>query len=80
MYDFIIIVYVIYTMKRSNFYPNGEFIPYQMPQDFRQALGKEACGNCGMYSLPRNFCGVYRTKGVKDNFVCNKWRKRHFKR
>ena len=56
-------------MKRSNFYPNGEFIPYQMPQDFRQALGKEACGNCGMYSLPRNFCGVYRTKGVKDNFV-----------
>ena len=51
-----------------------------MPQDFKQALGKEACGNCGMYSLPRNFCGVYRTKGVKDNFICNKWRKRHFKR
>ena len=66
--------------KRSNFYPNGEFIPYQMPQDFKQSLGKEACGNCGMYSLPRNFCGVYRTKGVKDNFVCSKWRKRHFKR
>ena len=66
--------------KRSSFYSNGEFIPYQMPQDFRKALGKEACGNCGMYSLPRNFCGVYRTRGVKDNFVCNKWRKRHFKR
>jgi hypothetical protein len=23
--------------KRSMFYPNGEFIPYQMPQDFRKS-------------------------------------------
>ena len=68
-------------LKRSNFYPNGEFIPYQMPQDFRKALSKAACGNCGMFShRGGGFCGVWRTRGVKDNFVCNKWRKRHFKR
>ena len=54
-------------MKRSNFYPNGEFIPYQMPQDFRQAKrGEGSCGNCGMFSQRNYFCGVYRTRGVKD--------------
>jgi len=68
-------------MKRSNFYPNGEFIPYQMPQDFRQAKrGEGSCGNCGMFSQRNYFCGIYRTRGVKDTYVCNKWRPRHFKR
>ena len=66
--------------KRSNFYPNGEFIPYQMPQDFRLATrGKGSCGSCGLYSRPRNFCGIYKTQGVKDIYVCNKWRPRRLK-
>ena len=60
--------------KRSNFYPNGEII------DFRPSQGRGSCGNCGLYSRPHSFCGVYRTKGVKDTYVCNKWRPRHFKR
>ena len=67
-------------MKRSSFYPNGEFIPYQMPQDFILSKTKEACGNCAMYSNRRSFCGIYRTQGVKDTFTCNKWRKRYFQR
>jgi len=66
--------------KRSNFYTNGEFVPYQMPQDFRPATREGSCGNCGLYSQKHNFCGVYKTRGVKDTYVCNKWRKRHFKR
>ena len=36
--------------KRSSFYSNGEFIPYQMPQDFRPSQGRGSCGNCGLYS------------------------------
>ena len=68
-------------MKRSNFYPNGEFIPYQMPQDFRPAKrGEDSCGNCGMFSQRRMFCGIYRTQGVKDVYTCNKWRPRHFQK
>ena len=67
--------------KRSNFYPNGEFIPYQMPQDFRLAKrGEGSCGSCGMFSQRRMFCGIYRTQGVKDVYTCNKWRPRYFKR
>ena len=66
--------------KRSSFYPNGEFIPYQMPQDYRPATREGSCGNCGLYSNKHGFCGVYRTRGVKDTYVCNKWRPRHFKR
>ena len=67
--------------KRSVFYPNGEFIPYQMPQDYRPAKkGEGSCGNCGLYSNKHGFCGVYRTKGVKDVYTCNKWRVRYFKR
>jgi hypothetical protein len=66
--------------KRGMFYPDGRMIPYSMPDDFRKALGKDACGNCGMYSNRRSFCGVYQTNEVKDNYVCNKWRERHFKR
>jgi hypothetical protein len=38
-------------LKRSNFYPNGEVIDYSLPQSFRKSLTKEACGNCGLYSL-----------------------------
>ena len=67
-------------VKRPNFYGNGEAIPYQMPNDFRKSTGKEACGNCGMYSNRRSYCGVYVTPGVKDNYICNKWRPRFFKR
>ena len=33
-------------VKRSNFYPDGKFIPVALPQDFRKAKGREACGNC----------------------------------
>ena len=67
-------------MKRSNFYPNGEFIPIQMPPDFRKALGKEACGNCAMYSNRRGFCNIYKAFGVKDNYICHRWRLRYFQR
>ena len=63
------------------FYPNGEFIPYQMPDHFRQAQrGSGSCGDCGMYSNKNQFCGIYRTRGVRDTYVCNSWRKRHFQR
>ena len=41
--------------KRSSFYPNGEFIPYQMPQDFRLSQGRGSCGNCGLYSNKHGF-------------------------
>ena len=66
--------------KINNFYPESTFIPYQMPQDFRQSTVRGSCGNCGMFSNRRSFCGVYRTRGVRDTYVCNKWRERHFKR
>ena len=56
-------------MKRSNFYPNGEFIPYQMPQDFRPSQGRGSCGNCGMFSERRMFCGVFRTQ-VSQRYLC----------
>ena len=55
-------------------------IDFRLPQDFRQSQGRGSCGNCGMYSERNMFCGVYRTRGVKDTNVCNKWRVRHFKR
>ena len=67
-------------MKRPNFYSDGSFIPYKLPQDFRKSLSREACGVCAMYSNRRSYCGVYRTNGVKDNDTCNKWRPRFFKR
>ena len=66
--------------KRSNFYSNGEFIPYQMPQDYRPATREGSCGNCGLFSNKHGFCGLYKTRAVKDTYVCNKWRKRHFQR
>lgn len=66
--------------KRSNFYPNGEIIDYSLPQSFQLAKSKEACGNCGLYSNRRSFCGRWGSKGVKDTYVCHEWRKRHFKR
>ena len=67
-------------MKRSNFYSDGTFIPFPLPQDFRKAQGKEACGNCAWYSNARGWCNVWRTIGVKDVYLCSKWRKRHFQR
>ena len=42
------------SMKRGNFYPDGTFAPYQMPQDFRKSVGKEAW-ECGMFSERRHF-------------------------
>ena len=63
------------------FYPNGEFIPYQMPQDFRASKkGEGSCGSCGLYSNKHGFCGVFKSRGVKDTYVCSKWRRRFFKR
>jgi hypothetical protein len=67
-------------LKRGNFYKDGTFIPYQMPQDYRPSSGRGSCGNCGMFSQKNMFCGIYKTQGVRDTYVCNKWRKRYFKR
>ena len=66
--------------KRSNFYPNGEIIDYSLPQSFQKSLKAEACGNCGLYSNNRQFCGRWGAKFVRDNYVCHEWRQRHFKR
>ena len=63
-------------MKRSNFYPNGEFIPHRMPQDFRQSQGKGSCGSCATYSRKHGFCFTYKSRVVRDTYVCNKWRPR----
>ena len=67
-------------IKRSNFYPNGEIIDYSLPQSFKKSLTKEACGNCGLYSNKRSFCGRWGSKAVKDNYICHEWRQRFFKR
>ena len=66
--------------KRSNFYPNGEIIDFRLPQDFRPSQGRESCGTCGQYSNKHAFCNVYKSFHVKDVYVCNQWRQRHFKR
>jgi len=66
--------------KRSNFYPNGEMIDFSLPQSFELSKTKEACGNCGLYSNKRSFCGRWGGKAVKDTYVCHEWRKRHFQR
>jgi len=66
--------------KRSNFYPNGEIIDYSLPQSFELSKTKEACGNCGLYSNRRSFCGRFGSKAVKDTYVCKEWRVRFFKR
>ena len=66
--------------KRSNFYPNGEMIDFRLPQDFRPSKGRGSCGDCGQYSNRRSFCNIYKAFGVKDVYVCNQWRPRHFKR
>jgi len=65
---------------RKIIYPDGLIIPTSLPDDFRPATGKEACGNCGMYSNRRSYCGIYNTPNVRDNWICNKWRQRFFKR
>ena len=67
-------------MKRSNFYSNGEMIDFRLPQDFRKSQGRAACGNCGMYSNRRSFCNIHKAFHVKDVYVCNQWRERHFQR
>ena len=67
-------------MKRSNFYSNGEMIDFRLTQDFRKSQGREACGNCGMYSNRRSFCNIHKAFHVKDVYVCNQWRERHFQR
>ena len=51
-----------------------------MPQDFKKSDNNQACGNCGMYSNRRSYCGVYRAFRIKDIYVCSKWRQRHFTR
>jgi len=66
--------------KRSNFYPNGEIIDYKLPQSFSKTKGKNACGNCGLYSNRRQYCGKWDSKFVKDNYICHAWRKRYFLR
>ena len=53
-------------IKRPNFYPNGEVIDYSLPQSFHKSLNKQACGNCGLYSNRRSFCGRWGSKFVKD--------------
>lgn len=67
-------------LKRSNFYPNGEVIDYSLPQSFQISKKKEACGNCGLYSNRRLFCGRWSAKFVKENYICHDYRKRFFKR
>ena len=62
------------------FYNDGRFIPPRLPNHFKKSVSKEACGNCGMYSNRRSFCGIHKTDGVRDNYVCNDWRQRFFKR
>jgi hypothetical protein len=66
--------------KRSMFYPNGEFIPYQMPQDYRPSTGRGSMWKLWTVSQKHMFCGIFRTKGVRDTYVCNKWRPRRIKR
>ena len=54
---------------RNNFYEDGSMIPSVLPEHFRKTTSAEACGNCGMYSNRRSFCGIYRTMNVKDNYI-----------
>jgi len=67
-------------MARPNFYPNGMVIPYQMPQSYMRSTTKESCGNCGLYSNRREFCGKWRTPYVRDTYTCHEWRQRFIKR
>jgi len=66
--------------KRPNFYPDGVVIDYKLPQSFTKALKGASCGDCGLYSNKRSFCGRWGAKAVKDNYICHEWRKRFFKR
>ena len=66
--------------KKSNFYPNGEFIHYTLPDSYALSKTKQACGNCAMYSNRRGFCGTWRAPAVKDIYTCHKWKVRYFKR
>ena len=66
--------------KRSNFYPTGEIIDYSLPQSFTKALKGASCGDCGLYSNARSFCGRRGAKGDKDTYVCHDCRRTHFTR
>ena len=55
-------------------------IDFRLTQDFRPSKGRGSCGDCGQYSNRRSFCNIYKAFGVKDIYVCNQWRPRHFKR
>ena len=66
--------------RKSNFYPNGEFIHYTLPDSYALSKTKQSCGNCAMYSNRRSFCGVWKAQAVKDTYICHKWRMRYFKR
>ena len=55
-------------------------IDYRLPQTFQQSKNKSACGNCAWFSNRRGFCNIFKAFGVRDNYVCDKWRLRYFKR
>ena len=67
-------------IKRQAFYSNGEMIDYRLPNTFVRSTTKQGCGNCAMYSNRRGFCNIYKAFGVKDNYVCHRWRLRYFQR
>ena len=58
----------------------SEFYVARFKETFKKSLTKEACGNCGLYSNRRSFCGRFGAKAVKDNYICHEWRKRFFQR
>ena len=66
--------------KRGIFYPDGKMIPYKMPNDYRKQSSANSCGNCGMFSNRRFYCGVHNSMEVRDTWTCNSWRKRRIKR
>ena len=67
-------------IKRQLFYNNGEMIDYRLPETFKLSKTKSACGNCAWFSNRRGFCNIYKSFGVRDNYVCDKWRLRRFNR
>jgi len=66
--------------KRPSFYPNGEIIDYKLPQTFQKSKSRAACGNCAWFSNRRSYCFTFNSMGVKDNYICHKWKLRTFVR
>lgn len=66
--------------KRSMFYPNGEIIHYTLPNSYQKTKSKHACGNCGLYSNRRQYCGKWNAPAVKEDYICHAWRLRFFAR